>query len=274
MKKLLVAALAIVVFAACKNDVKDKEPVTEEAKQEAAVIEAEKDNRASRYETPIAKTLLAHGGLKKWDNLNNLCYEMDGNNGKEIHTTSLKNRMAKIEHKDWAIGYDGTDVWLQNHEKDAYQGNARFYHNLMFYFYAMPFVLADDGITYEKLPQTTLDGDKYDAVKISYNDGIGDSPKDEYILYSNPKSGKMEWLGYTVTYRSGEKSNDWHYIKYDDWQDVNGLMLPSKLTWYNADENGPTDEKSDLRFDKVTATETMIPATVFAMPEGAKVVKK
>jgi hypothetical protein len=270
MKNILIALLMIFAFVACKNET--KETPIENLDDPTTLLK--KEERAARYNSPIAKTLLAHGGLKKWDHMNNLCYEMEGSGGKEVHTTSLKDRMSKIEHKDWSIGYDGADVWLQNNEKDAYQGNARFYHNLMFYFYAMPFVLADDGITYTKMPQATLVGEKYDTVKISYGADVGDSPEDEYILYSDPTSGRMEWLAYTVTFKSGEKSSDWHYIKYSDWQQINGLQLPKKLTWYNADENGPTDVRNDLEFDKVTATETVIPAAVFAKPEGGVVVER
>ena len=267
MKKSSILVLILIAFTACKNDNK-------ESKTDTTLADTAIEQNEVRHNSPISKILDAHGSLDTWQHMNNLCYEMDGRGGKEVHTTSLKNRMAKIEHKDWAIGYDGADVWLLNNEKDAYKGNARFYHNLMFYFYAMPFVLADEGITYKKMPQATLVGEKYDAVNISYGAAIGDSPEDEYILYSNPITGTMEWLGYTVTYKSGEKSADWHYIKYGTWQNVNGLQLPKKLTWYNADENGPTTERNDLLFEKVTATETVLPETVFAKPVTAIIVER
>ncbi|MGJ8667717.1 MAG: DUF6503 family protein [Patiriisocius sp.] len=162
---------------------------------------------------------------------------------------------------------------LEN-EKGSYEGNARFYHNLMFYFYAMPFVLADDGISYTDIPETELDGKKYKGVKISYGDGVGDSPKDEYMLYFDPATNQMTWLAYTVTFNKDEKNDNWKFIKYDKWQEVNGLMLPEKMTWYNVENNLPTSERSDLRFSKVTATETVLDNKIFERPKGAVVVPK
>ena len=84
----------------------------------------------------------------------------------------------------------------------------------------------------------------------------------------------MTWLGYTVTFRSGEKSEDWHFIKYDKWEEVNGLILPKKLTWYNVKDNKPTDERNDVRFDKVTVSALKLDSDVFAKPDGATVVPR
>ena len=47
------------------------------------------------------------------------------------------------------IGFDGEDVWLKNKNTTAYKllwGIQSFYYNLMFYFYVMPFILANDGV--------------------------------------------------------------------------------------------------------------------------------
>ena len=53
----------------------------------------------------------------------------------------------------------------------------------MFYFYAMPFILADDGIIYEDVAALKFEGKSYPGIKISYESGVGESPEDEYILY-------------------------------------------------------------------------------------------
>jgi hypothetical protein len=84
----------------------------------------------------------------------------------------------------------------------------------------------------------------------------------------------MAWLAYTVTFKDQKKSDDWHYIKYDKWQDVNGLLLPEKLVWYNVENGKPKGKKMDVKFDKVTTTETMLDAAVFSKPAEAEYVKK
>ena len=117
----------------------------------------------------------------------------------------------------------------------------------------MPFVLADDGITYEKTDDLVFEGINYPGYKISYNANVGSSPDDNYKIFYNPKTYQMEWLGYTVTYRSKKASDQFKIIKYENWNNVNGLILPLEITWYKTDENG-------------VPTEPAKPATEFTLP--------
>lgn len=267
MKNFVIITL-VVFFISCKEK-------TQEATVAPTVVEKIKETSTSiNYPPEIVSVFEAHGGIENWNSMNNLCYEIDGRGDKETHTISLKDRKSKIETKKWSIGYDGNDVWLLQNEAESYKGNARFYHNLMFYFYAMPFVLGDDGIVYQEMEPTELDGKMYNATKIGYNNGVGDSPEDEYILFSDPETNTMKWLGYTVTYNKDEKSSDWHFIKYDDWSNVNGLVLPKRLTWYLVEDNKPTSERNNLVFKNRTISNTILEDGVFKKPEMAIVVEK
>ena len=281
MKKLILLAAVLLLVWACKNDKKTtgEDPRVEGTELDSTGVAApdgnEKNIQANvgkTYPTGLQSVFTAHGGLDHWKTMNNLCFEMKGKNGAETHSISLPDRMTKIESKDWSIGYDGKGVWLLKHDL-GYEGNPVFYHNLMFYFYAMPFIIADPGTNYAEVGPTELDGKMYNGFKVSYNDGVGDSPEDEYILYLDPTTNKMAWLAYTVTFKEQKKSDDWHYIKYDKWQDVNGLLLPEKLVWFNVENGKPKGKKMDIKFEKVTATETMLEASVFAKPSEAEYVK-
>ena len=117
----------------------------------------------------------------------------------------------------------------------------------------MPFVLADEGIIYEETAAITFKGINYPGYKISYKANVGTSPDDNYKVYYNPNTYQMEWLAYTVTFKSNEPNNDYHIIKYNKWENVNGLMLPQEITWYEVDENGMPTEPSR-------------PATQFTLP--------
>jgi len=143
----------------------------------------------------------------------------------------------------------------------------------MFYFYAMPFVLADDGIVYEDVEPLTFEGRAYPGIKISYEKGVGESPEDEYIIYYDAPTGKMTWLGYTVTYFTNEKSKEWHFIRYTDWQDVNGLKLPKRMTWYETENNLPSTKRNDVNFTNVVLTSDSKGASSFVKPENAEFVK-
>lgn len=275
--KTALAVICCLFLAACNQTQKSSEESTSEAVTEATTettteVSPVENSILESFPKSIGPIFEAHGGIAQWRKMNNLCFEMVKDSGNELVTTDLKSRKTKIEHQDWTIGYDGSQVWLDQKQEDAYGGNARFYHNLYFYFYAMPFILADPGINYGQLGEPLeIDGKRYMGTKISYAANIGDSPEDEYIVFKDPDTGKMAWLAYTVTYRSGEKSDNFRYIKYADWQDVNGLLLPKTLTWYNVEDGQPTTPRSSVNFEKVTATETVLDSQLFAMPDGAQV---
>lgn len=282
MNKVLLIGMIVLAFTACKNDSKNNpvdkdnmdpriEAVEKDSMQAIQNSEVEK-NKEKEYPNDLVEVFMANGGLDKWNSMHNLCFEMKGKDGEEIHTISLPDRKTKITSKKWSMGYDGKNVWLLKNDPD-YQGNPKFYHNLMFYFFAMPYVLGDPGTNYTALPPTELDGKMYNGYKVTYNKGIGDSSNDEYILFFDPQTHKMTWLAYTVTFGKSEQSADWHYIKYDKWQEVNGLQLPEKITWWNVENGKPHDERSDVHFDKISMTETRLDDSVFTKPSEAEFVK-
>jgi hypothetical protein len=214
MKKVLLLFI-IITSVSCKN-------------------EAKKGVKKESFPGELGKVFEKHGGIKAWRNAQVLSF----NKGEEVHTSDLHSRKIVINTPKYSLGFDGKKVWLDEATKGDYKGNPAFYYNLYFYFYAMPFVLADDGITYEKVADLSFEGTKYPGYKISYASNKGTSPDDNYIIYYNPKTYQMEWLRYTVTFRSKEPSDKYKIIRYNKWENVNGLLLPKKITWYKKDENG------------------------------------
>ncbi len=270
MKKSIFTCLLVsMLLLSCKNS-NETQRTHESPIEEVAAT----NTTIADYPTSVSQIFNAHGGVQNWNDMNTLSYEILKGEVSENHTVSLKDRRVKINHPDWSIGYDGADVWLLQNEEEAYKGNARFYHNLYFYFYAMPFVLGDDGITYEMMEPTQLLDKEYHGIKVSYNDGVGDSPKDEYILYYDPDTNRMEWLGYTVTYKSNEKSEKWNFINYSEWATVNELLLPKRLTWYTSENNSPKEIRSDVEFLNVQISGDMSEDVMFEMPNGAEIIKR
>ncbi|GAB5399729.1 MAG: hypothetical protein Aureis2KO_13140 [Aureisphaera sp.] len=272
MKKIYtIGMLSLLVLVACKNSTSEEHPEVLEILEDDYV---EEEIPIFVYPTELSEVLDAHGGIKKWWGMNSLSYEITKGETVEKHLISLKDRRVRLDHPKWSIGFDGKEVWLLENEKEDYNGNARFYHNLYFYFYAMPFVLGDDGITYEKMETTQLMDKEYEGIKISYGDGVGDSPKDEYILYYDAETNRMEWLGYTVTYKSNEKSETWSFIHYSEWETINDLVLPKKLTWYTTENNVPVSERSSRVFEHVQVSPEVPNENLFIIPDGAEVVER
>ena len=212
----------------------------------------------------LQKVLQAHGSLAKWRTMKALYFEIVKDPQNEKHLVQLPERLDRVEGSNFVMGYDGQEVWME--ADTTYKGNAEFYHNLMFYFYAMPFVLADPGINYREAEPLMAQGKQYPGIAISYNDGIGASSKDEYRLYYHPETFEMAWLAYTATYFSNEKSTDFNWISYSGWDTINGLKLPVTLTWYNHEDGIPTEVRNTVHFVNVSITEESPETNLFVGP--------
>ncbi|PTM08418.1 MAG: hypothetical protein DA407_08145 [Bacteroidetes bacterium] len=262
MKKVTLFILLIIAFTACKQ-----EPKTED------YTEKELDVSTSIYPESISKIFEAHGGIDAWNAFESLYFEIEKPEGNDKYDVALKSRKSLIISEHHLLGFDGENVWLKNLDTVTYKSNPKFYYNLMFYFYAMPFVLGDDGINYSEVDALEFEGVNYPGILISYNDGVGESPEDEYILYYHPETHKMEWLGYTVTYFSKEKGKEFHFIKYSDWQDGIGVLLPKTLTWYNYEDNKPTTLRNAVNFVNLKLSKEMPNEEIFKVPDNTMIVE-
>lgn len=264
MKLFKFLAIALLLIA-CKQTPKNA-PVSNEHEMS--------ENLKEEVKCPasLQKVFNAHGLLVNWKKQRTLTFSLAKPSGVETHTTDLWSRKDKIETDNYALGYNGKNVWLLDSD-DSYKGNAVFYHNLMFYFAAMPFVLADEGIIYSEVEPITFNNTTYPGIKIAYNNGVGSSPEDEYYIYYHPDTFKMEWLGYTVTFFSGNKEKEIHWLKYDDWVETNGLLLPSKLTWYSTENNKIGKVASSAILQDIVLDNVAKPKDYYNLPEGAKIIE-
>lgn len=260
--------LAVTLFSLWSCGSATNQPTTETKTEAKPMVDLSKDFPAN-----VWNIFEAHGGLAKWKAQQSMEFKMGSEEeGWETQYIDLWSRKTLIKTDKYAMGYDGENIWLAQ-DSTHYQNDPKFYYNLMFYFYAMPFVLADDGITYTDVAPVTLLGKEYKGVKISYGSGVGTSPDDEYIAYYDPNTKKMEWLAYTVTYFSKKKSPKFNILNYEEWTDTNGFLLPKKAQFYRFDiETGELGEKrGDATFVGGKVMAEAMPAKTFAMPEGAEV---
>ena len=226
---------------------------------------------AKSYPEVLQKIFTKHGGLDQWRKMKTLSYEIEKKEVNEKQTIQLHDRRERIEAENFITGFDGKDFWLEA-DTTTYKGNAVFYHNLMFYFYAMPFVVADDGIIYSEVSPLIHEGKVYPGIKISYESGVGVSPKDEYYVHYNPETFQMEWLGYTVTYYSDKKSDDLGWINYDDWETYNGLLLPKSMNWHKI-QDGKLVPRRRRTFLNVEISAEDKEADFYQKTEQARIVK-
>ena len=258
MKKLLLLIPAL-LFMAC-GSASEKTSMDENA--EVVVIDAHQS-------ASIKKVLTAHGGFSNWRSMQQLSFDM----GDQKHLISLSNRNVLVKGADWQMGNDGGNVWISPVE-NSYKGDPRFYNNLYFYFFAMPFVLGDEGIIYEDLPDRNIKGVDYHVVKIAYQDGIGDSSKDNYLLFYDKETNEMAWLMYTVTFRSQAVSERFNLIKYEGWENHEGVVLPSKLVWYEFKDDIVGNPRREVPFENIVINKELPDNALFVMPAEGKIVPK
>jgi hypothetical protein len=262
MKKTLLLAILSLALFNCKQEAKPKD-----YKGEAL------DVTTSVYPEHVSKIFDAHGGIDRWNTFNKLYFEIENEGANEKTTVALKNRASLIDAEHYLLGYDGKDIWLKEKDTVKYKSNPKFYYNLMFYFYAMPFVLGDDGIHYKDVEPLEYEGVSYPGILISYDNGVGESSDDEYILYYHPETHQMEWLAYTVTFFSKEKSKKFSLIKYDQWGKLEGLSLPTTLQWFKYEDGVIGDMRNELKFVNSKLNTKKPEDSFFAPKDNAKIIE-
>jgi hypothetical protein len=232
----------------------------------------ENTNVYERFPNTFTSLLQTHGGLEKWQSFGTMEYDLlnPQDSSKEHHLISLWNRKDLIVADSFRIGYDGKEVWVAPNKK-AYKGNsARFYHNLFFYFLSVPYVLADPNISYEE-DTVQLNGVGYPCIKASFANGVGDADKDVYKMIIDPATKKLYGLLYTVTYFSNQAQTKYNFLRYEDWQEANGLQFPGKLVSYKFVNDSIKEKRFEFAFKNIQLKAEAPDEKMFTMPTLAEI---
>ncbi len=221
----------------------------------------------------FSEVLRVHGGLEKWRSFKTLEYDLqheDDSIPTEHYTQDLLNRKDLTVADSFKIGFDGSEVWVAPNKK-AFKGrSARFYHNLYSYFLTIPFIVADPGVMYAD-DTLTVDGKFYEVINVKFESGVGDADQDAYKMLINPSSKQMEKLLYTVTYYSGEAHENYNFLSYESWSEVNGLKLPTKLVGYKYTPGKTGDKRYEVRFANIELKEQSPNQDIFSMPAESEI---
>ncbi len=217
----------------------------------------------------FAQALEAHGGLARWQAQQRLEYDVYRQGRRLDHQLiALRSRKVLLTGDDYTIGYDGTHHWVSP-DTAAFPGNVRFYHNLQFYFMALPFLFADPGIRYEPLEPRRIRDKIYDGVRISFEPGVGDASDDAYLAYFDPDTHHLTWLLYTVTYFSGKPNEKYSARWYQAWNEVSGLLLPERVISYRWEDNALDEVRDTTVYRNVEISNIPPDESMFLMPNQA-----
>ncbi len=182
----------------------------------------------------------AHGGLAKWRSFAGVEYDLMLKSAKDELTDhqvfDLQSRSGLIASDKYTLGKSGGEVWVKP-GLDALGGTPpRFYMGTPFYFFGMPFVFADPGAKQESLGKKMFQGKEYNAVKITFAKGTGDTPDDYYVAYIDPATAHLKMVYYVVTYPAMRKGRPIsqlfpHAIVFAR-KTVDGLLVPKSAPFY------------------------------------------
>ncbi len=223
----------------------------------------------------------AHGGVTKWKTFASVEFDQTWSSAKGVKKDhqyfDLRSRDGLITSDTYTLGASGGEVWIKP-ALDALGGTpARFYMWTPFYFFGMPFVFGDPGVVQESLGKKMFQGQEFDAVKVTFKNGTGDSSDDFYTVYLDPRSAQMKLVSYVVTYAALRKDKPMdqlepHALVFEEWQDASGLRVPKRGTFYNwKNEDIEGEPLGVMEFSNVNFSEKTPNAAKFAKPADAVV---
>lgn len=96
----------------------------------------------------------------------------------------------------------------------------------------------DPGVNIGPPGTGTLPGDptEYVTLRMTFDEGVGDTPDDHYVLYLDPETHRLAANEYVVTYQAilpeGLEATPPHVLVYEDHAEVDGLVVPTRYTIY------------------------------------------
>lgn len=211
----------------------------------------------------LNEVIEAHGGLEKWNSYAELSYTIENGGSESNQTIDLRNRRTYHKADNYEMGFDGENAWIKGDTAVTNKMTPAFVHNIDFYFFGMPFVIADPGVNLSIGEQMKTQGKTYDVLEVSYGEGVGIAPKDIYKLLIDPETKRMEWLLYTVTFFD-ESSDRLSAKQYTDWKEVQGILVPTKMDNYKIENGEIVGEPSHPRtFSNIKFSEKLTDESVF-----------
>ncbi len=215
------------------------------------------------------KVLEAHGDWEQFYQGKGMSYQMihETNLTRETHFINLESRKVRIDAQNFQMGFDGEQTWISPN-REAFGGRSiRFYHNLYFYFYTIPYVFTDPGVTVTKVENRMLNGVSYPTFAAKFDADKGDSPDDQYYMLIDPETNRMAYLLYTVTYY-GNPNPSLSALKYEDYRDSNGITFPRLMTGYTYENDSTGRLRYQVSFTDALIVDEPLEESLFVKPEN------
>lgn len=257
IKKVLFLFLFVFVLS-CGGEKKTPKPQDNIKPTDSIVVETPK---AVIYPEALNKVFEAHGGLSAWNDFQKVVFNVHKSRTIESHEANLKSDVTLIQANTFTLGASEENIWIKS-KGQRFTQNPKFYKDFYYYFVAMPFVLGDEDVMFNRMPPLSYKGVGYPGYKVSFTKN--QSPVAHYFLYYHPKTYRVTWLGYTIP--NTEKIA---MVNYEKLHKVNGLLLPSKITWHKFKNDVIGGKTNSIRFSAIELSAQEISEELVMQPEGA-----
>ncbi len=225
----------------------------------------------------VESMIAAHGGMERWASAPTVSFEDEFRPGEATEggvsrvTVEQGPRRAYIDFpgSEMRMSWDGEKAWSENW---AAPYPPRFLALLNYYFLNLPWLALDPGVHLGEPGTARLwdEPTEYVTVKMTFGEGVGDTPGDYYVLYIHPETHRLAATEYTVTYQAllpeGVESTPPHILVFDQHTTVDGLLVPTHYTIYETDRSVYAScDVRDWSFTRAFDTSRM------SMPEGAAI---
>lgn len=227
----------------------------------------------------IADSMIAaHGGMERWASAPTVSFEAEmvpaGQRSGMVSRVTVEQGRRRAYHDVPALSarlaWDGEKAWSQNWKLPF---PPRFAALLDYYFANLPWLTRDPGVRLSSEGTGKLPGDPADylTVRMTFEEGVGDTPRDYYVLFVHPQTRRLRAVEYVSTHPAvlpkGASSMPPNLLLYEEHATVNGLVVPTRYEFFRKDGHVPlaSVRLRDWSFSKP------FDASLLQMPAGAVV---
>ncbi len=158
-------------------------------------------------------------------------------------------------------------------EKEVYfspgmnENKVRFDAYTWSYFFLFPYKLSDEGTIWSASRREGMNGEVFDAQRLTFKGGIGDAPDDWYEVFSDTATHLLQAAAYIVTANKTveEAEKDPHAIKYSSYIEVNSVPVASKWEFFNwTQELGMQEKLGEAKITQIEFLEA--PDSLYLVP--------
>lgn len=112
------------------------------------------------------------------------------------------------------------------------------------YFFAAPYKLSDPGTHIEELGMNLLGNTSFNSARLTFDNGVGDSPEDWYVLYQDTVTDYLVGMAYIVTYSQSKEvaEEDPHLITYESFVDIGPYPTATNWNFWTWNMQGEMDK--------------------------------